>query len=458
MNYNETVCAISSPAGIGAISTIRMTGGKSFEILSKVLKKGEKAVSSDSSKMIFGKIMDESGEIIDEIMYCKFAEPASYTGEDIVEIYCHGSEYIQAKIIDVLCRNGADIAQPGEFTKRAFLNGKMDLSQSEAVADLISGNSRESHKLAMNQMRGGISNEINMLREELINLVSLMELELDFSEEDVEFADRKRMIEIIEKLKEKIYGLKQSFKYGNAVKTGVPVVIAGKPNVGKSRLLNNILKEDRAIVSDISGTTRDTIEDEVVIEGIKFRFIDTAGIRESDNEIENIGIKRTFDKIKTAKIIILMLEPSDSKENKIEIISNIKNIADSDSFIISVVNKIDIFSDIALDDSIEGVPQIGISAVKNTNIDLLLTKTLEYIKTLKSGNQDVIITSARHFNALEKCEDFLIRAQNSMNEDISTEFVSQDIRQAIHYLGEITGSISNEEVLGRIFEKFCIGK
>lgn len=459
-NYsNNTICAISSPAGVGAISIIRMTGGESFTILSKSIQNSEKAINAEGSKMIFGKVVDKSGEIIDEVMYSKFPSPNSYTGEDVVEIYCHGSEYIQRKIVEILCENGSEIANPGDFSKRAFLNGKMDLAQSEAIADIISSHSKESHRLAMNQIKGSVSDEIEDLRKQLLELVMLLELELDFSEEDVEFADRSKMQEIIKSLSSKIDLLIDSFKYGNAVKSGVPVVIAGKPNVGKSSLLNAILQEERAIVSEIPGTTRDSIEDEIVIDGIKFRFIDTAGIRESKDKIEIIGIERTYQKIKQALIIFLMVEPDDNDNIKKQILNSLEPYIDSENQkIIIVINKIDTVSDIKIKSEFNNYQQIGISAKEKTNIDKIKNILTNTVKDLSPENQNIIITSARHESALKKCQKSLKQASESLNNNISSDFISQDVREAVYYLGEITGAISNEEVLGAIFENFCIGK
>jgi tRNA modification GTPase len=357
----------------------------------------------------------------------------------------------------LLVKNGANIALPGEFTKRAFINGKMDLSQSEAVADIISSNSSESHRLAINQLKGGISNEIALLREKMIELISLMELELDFSEEDVEFADRSRLLQIIQEIKTKINLLIESFKYGNAVKNGVPVAIVGKPNTGKSTLLNTLLKEDRAIVSDIPGTTRDSIEEEIFINGIKFRFIDTAGLRESKDKIEEIGVKRSLEKINLSQVILLIIEANSSEKEIDTIIKQVEKEINSSQKLILVFNKIDLLNKENIDLKYN-YESIKISAKHNKNIDLLHNSLSFYVKSLKTGIGDVILTNARHIEVLHKIDLALDRAIEGLNMQLSSDLVSQDLREAMHYLGEITGQVSNEEVLGAIFSKFCIGK
>ncbi len=455
----KTICAISSPAGSGAVSILRMSGSKSISILSAVIDNKDLINSIEVSKLYYSKISDKSGEIIDKVLFCFFKAPRSYTGEDIVEIFCHGSEYIQKTILSLLCENGAEIAEPGEFTKRAFLNGKMDLMQSEAVADIIASHSKESLRLAMNQIRGGVSKEISRLRARLIDLLMLLELELDFSEEDLEFADRKQMLGIIEDLSDNISGLINSFKYGNAIKSGVPVVIAGQPNVGKSSLLNVLLNDERAIVSEIPGTTRDFIEDEMTVNDILFRFIDTAGIREAGDEIESIGIDRTFGKIEKALIIILVVEAGEESANIVTILNKLgEHINTEQQFVIIAANKSDKLKDFNFPEQINNFPLIPISALNKTNIDKLKDLLSDKVKTLNTGNQQIIISGARHENALRKCSIALTNAQESLNNNISADFVSQDVREAVYYLGEITGEISNDEVLGAIFEKFCIGK
>jgi tRNA modification GTPase len=456
---DSTICAVSSPAGTGAVAIVRMSGLNSIKILSTVIENKNLIKNIEASKIYHSKINDNSGEIIDDVLFCVFKSPKSYTGEDIVEIFCHASEYIQKTIISLLCENGAEIAAPGEFTKRAFLNGKMDLTQSEAVADIIASHSKESLRLAMNQIRGGVSSEISRLRARLVDLLMLLELELDFSEEDVEFADRQQMLGIITDLTSNISGLINSFKYGNAIKSGVPVVIAGQPNVGKSSLLNVLLNDERAIVSEIPGTTRDFIEDEITVNDIRFRFIDTAGIREAGDEIESIGIDRTFGKIEKALIIILVIEAGEELTNIEGILSKLTQFINSEEqFVIIAANKSDKQKDIKIPKLINNFPVIAISALEKTNIDGLKTMLSNTVKSLKVNNQDVIISLARHENALKKCMSALNMAEESLKNNISADFVAQDVREAVYYLGEISGEISNEEVLGAVFEKFCIGK
>ena len=453
----EIICAISSPAGVGAIAIVRLSGPGCFEIASKLVTISSKLDTLEAKKMLFAKLVRANGDIIDEVLISKFVAPESFTGEDMVEIYCHGSEFIQKEILNILIENGASVAQPGEFTKRAFLNGKMDLSQSEAVADLISSSSSESHRIAMNQMKGKVADEINTLRDKMLELVALMELELDFGEEDVEFADRQQIVDIVALILTKVLSLIDSFKYGNAIKSGVPVAIVGEPNVGKSTLLNSLLKEDRAIVSAIPGTTRDTIEEELILDGIKFRIIDTAGIRESTDEIEEIGIKRTFDKIGKANVVILMINANTpDKENVTKFEEIIKTLREDQNLIV-VKNKIDLVSE-DTKSSIEGLETVNLSAINNTNIDLLTGKLVSYVRSLKSDANAVVITSARHIDALNSTSISLERAVSAINNGLSGDFVSQDLREAMYFLGEITGQISNEEVLGAIFAKFCIGK
>jgi tRNA modification GTPase len=455
---DKTICAISSPAGVGAISIIRLSGNESFLIVESILLNPAKFKAAEAGKMLFRRIKNLNNEILDEVLIVKFVAPQSFTGENMVEIYCHGSEYIQKEILNLLIENGAKIASPGEFTKRAFLNGKMDLSQSEAVADIISSNSSESHRLAMNQMKGEVSSEINNLRTKMIDLLALMELELDFGEEDVEFADRSVITGIISLMLTKIDGLINSFKYGNAIKNGVPVAIIGEPNVGKSTLLNALLKEDRAIVSAIPGTTRDTIEEELIIDGIKFRIIDTAGIRESEDEIEEIGIKRTYDKITKAKVVVLMIEAKTSVIQRNAIVNSISKNLTEEQFLIIAINKIDDVLDYDLESKFYDFIQVNISAKERKNIDALCDSLVLIVRSLNSESNDVIISSARHLVSLKSAQESLIRGQESINSGISGDFVSQDLREAMHYLGEITGQINTEEVLGAIFARFCIGK
>jgi tRNA modification GTPase len=457
LNDNSTICAISTPSGVGAISIIRISGKDSFAILKKIIKTKENFDTVSHAKMFHASIYDND-DVLDYVLITKFYAPKSYTGENIAEIYCHGSEYIQSRLIEILCENGIHIAGPGEFSKRALLNNKMNLLQTEAVADMIAVKSKESHKLALNQIKGNVYKEINKLREKLIELYSLLELELDFGEEDVEFVKREDLIFSIDNLNQQIDKLTYSFRYGNAVKSGVPVVIVGKPNVGKSSLLNNILQEDRAIVSEIPGTTRDSIEDEIILEGIRFRFIDTAGLRESDDEVEIIGIDRTYKKLEKAMIILLMIDINEEEKLKNEIVCHLKDYLTDNQFLLLVINKIDTVSEFELSDFYLDIPQIAVSAKSNYNVDLLQKNLVSTVKSLQSENQNIIISSAFHFQCLKKSQAYLYKAKENIENNVSSDFVAQDIREAIHYIGEITGHISNEEILGEIFSKFCIGK
>jgi len=457
-SVDRTICAISSPVGTGAIAIVRLSGEKAIELSSKILQSPEKFLKSKSGQLVFNRILDENNEILDEVMIVKFKSPHSYTGENMTEIYCHGSNFIQNEIVNMLLKQGASIAKPGEFTKIAFLNNKMDLSQSEAVADIISSNSSEFHRLAINQMKGKISSEINLLRDKMIELTALMELELDFGEEDVEFADRNNILELILQLKNRVKSLINSFRYGNAIKTGVSVVIAGEPNTGKSTLLNVLLKEERAIVSSSPGTTRDTIEEELIIDGIKFRLIDTAGIRKAKNKIENEGVKRSFNSIKKAQLILLVIDVKISDVHIVRDLESFQTQLTDNQYLIPVVNKIDLMNPDKKINIPKSLNPIFISAKNNENIDELCKRMTDYVKSLQSGSNDVIITSARHLESLISTNDALERAEVTLKDGLSGDFVSQDIREAMYFLGEITGQISNEEVLGAIFEKFCIGK
>lgn len=458
---NSTICAIASAPGNGAIAVIRISGEDSFDIVSKIIKKSEKFLKLEHSKTIYTSIIDQNNETIDDVICVKFYAPHSYTGENSVEIYCHGSDYIQREILQCLIMAGASIAEPGEYTKRAFLNGKIDLSQAEAVADLIAGSTKEAHRISYNQLKGNVSSEIKQLREELIKLHALIELELDFSEEDVEFADRNQIIKLIDIITEKIQNLINTFRYGHAIKNGIPVVIAGEPNVGKSSLLNTLLNDDRAIVSDIPGTTRDTIEEEFILDGYKFRIIDTAGIRESNDTIENLGIQRTYNRINKAEILILMTDVMADKEN---FLKNFKMLSDNidllNKYIILAINKSDLSKTIEFKkNEIEHINKIiYISAKTGKNIDALKKELSDYVKKLKPYSANTIISSMRQYEILKKALESLKNSKKSILSGISNDLVSEDIREATYYLSEVTGNISNEEVLGAIFEKFCIGK
>jgi tRNA modification GTPase len=462
----ETICAPATAVG-GAISIIRLSGLNSIYICAKIFipfDKSIKLVNQKGFSVVFGEIRTDN-EIIDEVLVTVFREPHSYTGENSVEISCHASSYIIKRILELLIYNGALTANPGEFTQRAFLNRRIDLSQAEAVADIISSTTKSAHMVAMNQMRGGFSREIGKLRNDLLNFASLIELELDFGEEDVEFADRKELKTIIISVKELADKLTESFILGNVVKNGVPVAIVGKPNSGKSTLLNALLKEDKAIVSEIPGTTRDTIEDTIVIDGIEYRFIDTAGLRETDDIIESLGIKKTYEKISQASVILLIDEISDAPEMINKRVSVIRNmIKESDKRLIILINKSDKLSkgqpfEIAEKISLEeNEILLFISAKEKLGLEELRLKLGESIIKDKLRHDEVVITNIRHYEAMIKVSESLERVLTGLENKIPEDFIAIDIRQAIHFLGEITGEITSDEILGNIFKNFCIGK
>ncbi len=460
MFENTTICAIASPAGSGAISLIRLSGNEAFIICERVFiphKKSKKISCEKSFTVHFGTIV-ENENIIDEVLVSIYKSPNSYTGEDLIEISCHGSYYIQQKIVQTLINKGATLAKAGEFTMRAFMNGKMDLSQAEAVADVIASTSAYSHRLAMQQMRGGVSEEIKKLREQLVNFISLIELELDFSEEDMEFADRNQLKTLINHILQVIKHLSETFEIGNAIKNGVGVAIVGEPNVGKSTLLNVLLNDEKAIVSEIAGTTRDAIEDTIHIDGILFRFIDTAGLRHTTDVVEQLGIERTYQKINQANIVLLLVDIQDNTEIITKKIDDIKSRIIEKTKIILIQNKLDKHQQNADNQTFENIPTIQVSAKEKININLLKNKLLEIIQLSNSNTNDVIISNTRHYEALTQAGIALQKVLQGMEQNISGEFISLDIRDAINSLGEITGEITNNEVLGNIFAKFCIGK
>lgn len=453
-----TICAISTAHGIGGIAVIRVSGDDAFNVVSKIFATKQPLAKATSHKAIFGTIRDGES-IIDEVLVTPFHNPHSFTGEDTVEIACHGSLFIQQKILQLLVDAGSDLAQPGEFTQRAFLNGKMDLSQAEAVADLISSNSKAAHQLALNQMRGGFTDELVSLRTHLLNFVSLVELELDFSEEDVEFADRTQLKALTEAISTHITRLTDSFTLGNAIKNGIPVAIVGQTNVGKSTLLNALLNEEKAIVSDIHGTTRDTIEDVINLQGVSFRFIDTAGIRDTKDKIESLGIERTFKKVDEARIVVLVLDGTKDLGHLDEAINEVKSKL-TDQKLIVIVNKIDELSDDGMTslESMQIENVIFISAKQKENLLALEQQLVTLSEIEKAQESSVLVTNVRHYNALQKAQTAIDRVNEGLDAQISGDFLSQDIRECLHYIGEITGSISTDEVLGNIFGKFCIGK
>ena len=459
----DTIVALATAAGTAAIAVIRLSGPKAIAIADKIFipKKGKNKSlsSSESHKLYFGTI-EENGKLIDEVLLSLMKAPQSYTGEDTVEISCHGSAFIQQKILQLCCESGARLAGPGEFTMRAFLNRKMDLSQAEAVADLIASDSAITHQLALKQMRGGFSFEIKMLRQKLIHLASLIELELDFGEEDVEFASRHDLKEVVVKLLTIIEELIKSFELGNIIKKGIPVVIVGKPNAGKSTLLNALLNDNRAIVSETPGTTRDTIEEEITLEGIKFRFIDTAGLRETKDEIEMIGVAKAFEKMQDSPVILYLFDAVVSKSDDLnQELLKLKSELNEKVRIIPVGNKIDMVSMAPIENKFTSIENLFlISAKEKTNIDKLRSYLLSLYGSGKIEANTSIVTSARHAEALKKTSEDLSRVYEGLEKKISNDFIAADLRQAMMHLGEITGEISTEDLLENIFSKFCIGK
>ena len=462
MYQNDTIIALATPSGAGAIAVIRLSGPDSIQMVDSVFKSiHTKKLSTQKTHTIhLGHIIDASRPL-DEVLVSVFKNPTSYTGEDVIEISCHGSSYIQQEIIQLFVRNGARIANPGEFTLRAFLNAKLDLSQAEAVADLIASDNKASHQIAMQQMRGGFSNEIKALRDELLNFASLIELELDFSEEDVEFADRKQFENLVTRISSVLKHLIDSFSTGNVIKNGIPISIIGAPNVGKSTLLNALLNEDKAIVSAIAGTTRDAIEDELTIEGIKFRFIDTAGIRNTDDTIESIGIKKTFEKITQSQVVLYLLDASKVSTPTVQDFNtDIRKIQEHypDKQLIVVANKMDQADKAFIESSFVYSHTLYTSAKSGLGMDTLKTKLLEFVNTGALRNNDTIITNSRHYDSLLKALAEVQKVKQGMDAKLSGDLLAIDIRQALYHFGEITGEITSDDLLGNIFANFCIGK
>ena len=470
MTLQDTIVALATPSGAGAIAVIRVSGPQALEICSPLFRsiKGRILKKQKSHTIHLGHIVD--GErILDEVLVSLFKGIQSYTGEPTVEISCHGSPYIQQEIIQLLVRNGCRMANPGEFTLRAFLNGKLDLSQAEAVADLIASDSEASHQLAMQQIRGGFSSEIKKLRDELLNFASLIELELDFAEEDVEFANRQQFQELITKITKVLKKLIDSFAVGNVIKNGIPVAIVGEPNVGKSTLLNALLNEERAIVSDIAGTTRDTIEDEITIGGINFRFVDTAGIRSTKDVIEGLGIQKTFEKIEQAQVIIYLVDSLEILNSEFRIqnlkieIHKIKNKYPQKPVIV-VANKIDTLTTEELKKlktefiTFKNIVFQFISAKSGKGIEELKGHLLNFVNTGALRNNETIVTNSRHYTALLKALEEIQKVQYGVDSGISGDLLAIDIRQALYHFGEITGEITSDDLLGNIFANFCIGK
>lgn len=460
---DDTICAISTPAGMGGIAVIRISGDKAIETVMKSWK-GTDLTKVPSHTLHLGRIVDADGEILDEVVTAIFRGPHSFTGEDVVELSCHGSLWIQQQLVALLIDNGCRAAEGGEFTRRAFMNGRMDLSQAEAVADVIASSSRASHRIAVSQMRGGFSRMLASLREQLLEFVSLMELELDFSEEDVEFADRTRLIALAEHIESVIGTLAESFAVGNAIKNGFPVAIVGETNAGKSTLLNRLLHDDKALVSDIRGTTRDVIEDTINLGGLTFRFIDTAGIRETTDTIESMGIERTFKKLDEATIVLWMIDGTQPADNIRALAPEIVERTEG-KHLIAVLNKIDCLTDsqrAALHQVIaEVAPQADIaeiSAKQDIAVNELEQRLIAAANLPENDPNAVVVTNARHYDALCKAREAIIRSLDGLRSGLSGDFVSQDIRECMHYLGEITGEITTNELLGSIFSRFCIGK
>lgn len=459
---DQIITAISTPPGVGGIAVIRLSGEGAIALADQVFRSPsrKKLDEQKANTVHFGSIWKEN-VVLDDVLATVFRAPHSFTGEEVVEIACHGSLYIQQGILQELIAKGARLAKPGEFTQRAFLNGKMDLSQAEAVADLIASNSAAAHRMALTQMRGGFSSELSKLRTQLLDFASLIELELDFSEEDVEFADRTQLKDLARNVESVIRRLAESFKYGNALKNGIPVALVGETNVGKSTLLNVLLNDDKAIVSDVHGTTRDVIEDSVVVNGVEFRFIDTAGIRNTTDTVEKLGIERTFKKIEQAAIVLWLVDGTQATEHIEWLTERITKLAAGK--IILVFNKTDKISDEELEilnqlfEQFEA-ERVYISAKKKQNIEVLENALLKAAQLPEINQSDVIVSNIRHYEALEKAHAAIERVMDGLESGLTNDLVALDIRDCMSHLGEITGQISNDEILGNIFGKFCIGK
>jgi len=466
MINQDSIVALATPSGAGAIAVIRISGEDAITIGASVFQSvsGKDLTKQKTHTIHLGHIV-EGEKIYDQALISVFKGPNSYTGENTIEISCHGSTYIQQQIIQLLLRKGCRMAQAGEFTLRAFLNGKLDLSQAEAVADLINSDNEASHQIAMQQMRGGFSNEIAKLREELLNFASLIELELDFAEEDVEFADRTQFYELLSRIEFVLKRLIDSFAVGNVIKNGIPVAIVGEPNVGKSTLLNSLLNEERAIVSDIAGTTRDTIEDELVINGMSFRFIDTAGIRETKDVVESIGIKKTFEKIEQAQVVLYLFDSLKFKVQSSEYIIEIEKIKNQFPLkpLVVVINKVDLLSETEIQDIKKQLEPLNvklelISAKNNQGIEDLKNQLLSFVNTGALRNNETIVTNTRHYDSLLKALEEIQKVNYGLQTNLPSDLMAIDIREALYHFGNITGEVTNDELLGNIFANFCIGK
>ncbi len=460
---SDTICAVSTPHGKGGIAVVRVSGPDALPTVMKSWK-GANLAAAPSHTLHFGRIVYPDGETLDEVVASVFRAPHSFTGEDVVELSCHGSTWVQSQIVALLIANGCRAAEGGEFTRRAFLNRKLDLSQAEAIADVIASSSRAAHRIAVSQMRGGFSRMLSALREKLLEFVSLIELELDFSEEEVEFADRTRLVALAEDINATLSRLADSFAIGNAIKNGIPVAIVGEPNAGKSTLLNRLLHDDKALVSDIRGTTRDAIEDTIDLGGLTFRFIDTAGIRQTDDTIESMGIERTFKKISEAGIVLWMIDATQPLDNIPAVAADILPRTKGKT-LIAVVNKIDRLDPDtlasvhkAIEKATPSTRAAFISAKCDIDVDRLEQMLLKAAQIPDNDPDAVVVANARHYDALVHARDAIQRAIAGLKVGISGDFAAQDIRECMHYLGEITGEITTDEVLGSIFSRFCIGK
>lgn len=458
---NDTIIALATAYGVGAIAVIRLSGEGAIDLVSEHFKgrAKSKVLKDQASHTVHLGLIQEEDRILDEVLATIFKAPHSYTGENVVEISCHGSTFIQQEILQLFLKKGARHADAGEFTLRAFLNGKMDLSQAEAVADLIASDSQASHDLALQQMRGGFSSEIAALRDQLVHFASMIELELDFVEEDVEFADRAEFQKLIHKIRQVVKRLIDSFSLGNVLKNGIPVAIVGEPNVGKSTLLNALLNEEKAIVSDIAGTTRDAIEDEMNLNGVSYRFIDTAGIRETSDVVESIGIQKTFENIEKAQLVLQLIDGEKAQFDRVETeVSQLQKKYPAKK-VLTLINKSDEISAENRTQFKENHPDwLLISAKTKEGLDALLKHLSDLVNTGALSNQQTVVSNSRHFEALSKALDSLNEVQKGLDQDISSDLIAIDIRQALHHLGEITGEITTDDLLGNIFANFCIGK
>ncbi|MGC4102285.1 tRNA uridine-5-carboxymethylaminomethyl(34) synthesis GTPase MnmE [Ferruginibacter sp.] len=461
--WDDTIVAIATPQGVGAIGVIRLSGKDAIAIIDRLF--ASKELTKQATHTLHVGLLKEAGIVIDEVVVSLYKNPKSYTGEDVVEISCHGSPYVQQQVVEACIRMGARMAKPGEFTQRAFLNGKLDLTQAEAVADLIAAETEAVHQTALQQMKGGFSNDIKQLREQLIHFAALIELELDFGEEDVEFADRKKLEDLVDEILHSVQKLIRSFKLGNIIKNGVTTVIAGRPNAGKSTLLNALLNEERAIVTAIAGTTRDTIEEKLVVNGIAFRLIDTAGIREATDVIEKMGIEKSMEKINSAGILMYVFDVNTNTEK--DVLDDLEKLQQPNQQVLIVANKIDTADKAQLDQLHAGIHAFNkdnrqvfeISALNKTQIDELVNYLPSLVLSEKINTGQTIVVNSRHYASLLDCETSLLKVQSGLRSGISGDLLALDIRHALQALGEITGEILHDrDILGTIFGKFCIGK